>query len=1066
MIPSYLEDKDSQIPAIRLLQQIGYTYLPPKQIMELRDGLASKFILEDVLISQLKKINKIDYKGQKYPFATNVYQRACHDLQHFLDEGLVKTNENIYDLLTLGKSYEQVIEGDKKSFPFRFIDWKNPQNNDFKVTDEFEIKGRKNRRFIDIVLFVNGIPFVAIECKRRDKEHSLDEAISQHLRNQKPDDVPGFFHFTQMLIATNVNEFKYAVTGTTKPFWSIWREEEENEHTVRELISEPDTEPLWIERLQKHYEESPKTDLQERIPTLQDKNFYNLCRPQRLLELIKKFTVFDNNIRKIARYQQYFSVKHMLKRVHQKDKNGRRKGGVIWHTQGSGKSITMIFMSKNLALDEKISPHRMILVTDRTDLDEQLYKNFKSCGKEITKARTGKHLGKLIEDPGEQNISTLIHKFDAALNQYTFKNTSPDIFVLVDESHRSQYGMMHAKMRKALPNACYIGFTGTPLMKDEKNTARKFGGIIDSYTMDRAVKDEMVVPILYEGRATIIDTWKEKLDREFEEDMKGMVREQRAEYKARFSSLNEVLKSQKVIEEIGRNVIEHYNKNLKSTPFKAQLAVPGRKTAVRYYHYFKERKKINAELVISPPDTREGNDEIYEDSKSEVQVFWRHMMDKYGTKEDYERSIINLFNSDSEEVELLIVVSKLLTGFDSPRNTVLYLAKYLEEHNLLQAIARVNRVYNGKDYGFVIDYMGILKTLTEALTTYKALQKFDETDLMGTITPIQEVIEKLPQYHSDLWDVFRQCTDIKDKEAVERYLRPEDRRDEFYEKLSRFARTLQTAFSADNLFDIIDEEDIIRYKNDLKFFENLRRSVRIRYAESIDHREYEARVRKLLDSYIGTEGITQTIEPIDIFSKDFSEKHLEMENETDASKADRIASNTKKVITERMDEDPAMYRKFSDMIDETIQKFLEERISEREYLNNIQNIKNGVEEGYWEDMPTILKDKPEVRSFYNTVKNEMDTYVKTVSKNKQNQYIDNQRLEEKYIQAGLDMNKILDNLIIVDWQNNPDVKDTMKNELEDYLIDFFNDLGMERNFDVIERIMNTVIKAKESFSER
>ena len=1036
--------------------------------MELRDGLASRYVLEDVLLERLKSINEIQYKGQIYPFTLSVYHRALRDLQQMPDEGLVKTNENIYDLLTLGKSYEQTIDGDKKSFPFRFIDWENPENNSYHVTDEFEIKGRSSRRIIDIVLFVNGIPFVAVECKRRDREDSLDEAISQHLRNQKPEEVPGFFHFTQMLVATNVSEFKYATTGTSKPFWAIWHEEDDgaSEKIVRNLIAKPDTSPRWIKRLQSHYQQEPRREPGERKVTLQDKNLYNLCNRERLLELTKKFTVFDNNIRKIARYKQYFAVKQMVSRVHQRDEQGRRKGGVIWHTQGSGKSITMVLMSRNLALGEDISTHRMILVTDRTDLDDQLYKTFKSCGKEITKARTGTHLGELIEDPGAQNISTLIHKFNAALNQGTFRNKSPNIFVLVDESHRTQYGMMHAKMRKALPNACYIGFTGTPLMRDEKNTARKFGGIIDYYTMDRAVEDKMVVPILYEGRTTIIDTWREKIDRGFEQDMEGMVREQKAEYKRKFSSLNNVLKSQKVVEEIARDVTRHYKKNLKDTPFKAQLAVPDRKTAVRYYRYFKERGEINAELVISPPDTREDNDDIYNDPQSEVQVFWRNMMEKYRTKEEYETSIINLFNSDGEEVELLIVVSKLLTGFDSPRNTVLYLAKYLEEHNLLQAIARVNRVYEGKDFGFVIDYRGILKTLTEALTTYQALKEFDEKDLEGTITPIRKIIEKLPQYHSELWDVFRECENTDDKEAIEQFLRPQNRRDKFYEKLSQFTRTLQTAFSVENLFEIIDENDIVRYKEDLKFFENLRRSVRIRYAESIDHKEYEARVRKLLDSYVGTEGIQQTIEPVDIFSDAFSEEHLEKENETDASKADRIASNTKKVITERMDEDPAMFRKFSEMIDETIQQFLDERISESEYLKDIQQIRDGVKRGSWTDTPGILKNKPEARAFYNTVKDEFDEHITQLKTEGENGQLNPQRLREKYIRAGIDINKILDNLLIVDWENNPDVKDNMKNELEDYLIELFNELGFERDFDVIERIMNTAIKAKESYSAK
>src|SRR5699024_5645383 len=270
---------------------------------------------------------------------------------------------------------------------------------------------------------------------------------------------------------------------------------------------------------------------------------------------------------------------------------------------------------------------------------------------------------------------------------------------------------------------------------------------------------------------------------------------------------------------------------------------------------------------------------------------------------------------------------------------------YLQEHNLLQAIARVNRLFEGKDFGLVIDYRGILGTLKDALNNYQALDSFEEEDLQGVVTPIQDVIDKLPQLHSELWGVWKECDNTDDKEALERVLRPQDIRDTFYAKLSNFARTLQAAFSADRLFDHIDEETINKYKQDLKFFEDLRRSVRIRYSESIDHREYEDRVQKLLDSYVGTEGIEQIIEPVNIFSKDFSEERLDNQQETDASKADRIASSTKKVITEKMEEDPALYRKFSDMIHETIQKFLDERISEKEYLEKAKEISKGVQEG-------------------------------------------------------------------------------------------------------------------------
>jgi len=724
----------------------------------------------------------------------------------------------------------------------------------------------------------------------------------------------------------------------------------------------------------------------------------------------------------------------------------------------------MIFMSKNLALTNTISSHRIILVTDRTDLDKQLTKTFKSCGKDITRAKTGKHLGKLVEDRGKQNISTIINKFNAALNRQAFTNESSNIFVLVDESHRTQYGLMHAKMKKVLPNACYIGFSGTPLMKKEKSTARKFGGIIDSYTMDQAVEDGAVVPIIYEGRAAILDTWKEKIDRGFDRDMESMTEEQKVEYKTRYSSLNKLLTARHVIEEIANDVTDHYLKNLKNTKYKAQLTVPYRRTAVKYYRYFKERGQINAELVISPPDTREGHDDVYDDPNDDVQIFWQRMMDRFGNKDNYENSLVNLFKSDSEEVELLIVVQKLLTGFDSPRNMVLYLARYLEEHNLLQAIARVNRLFEGKDFGYIIDYRGILGNLKEARTSYQALEGFEEEDLRQAVTPIREVINKLPQLHSELWDVFKECDNTDDKEALERFLRPQDRRDDFYEKLSNFARTLQAAFSANRLFDHIDEATIQKYKRDVKFFENLRRSVRLRYSESIDHREYEDRVQKLLDSYVGTEGMQQIIEPVNIFSEDFSEKQLDEEQETDASKADRIASATKKAVTEKMEEDPALYRRFSDMIHETIEKFRHDRISEKEYLEQIKEIKQGVIEGSFADTPTRLKDKPEARSYYNTVKDEFDNYIVNRKTEAENGQIDPKVLNEMYVQAGIEIGQALNNLAIVDWTTNPDVKNDMFIAIEDYMIEFFRELDLKRDFDVIERIAETIIKQKKSRS--
>lgn len=1062
--PSYLEDQDSQLPALRLLQAMGYQYISPEQTVEQRNGLLSQVVLDGILTEQLKKINRIEYKGEAHPFSFNTITRAVKDIRDVLDQGLINTNEYIYDLLTLGKSYEEIINQDKKSWPFRFIDWENPKNNVYHVTDEFEVKGLHSTRRPDLVLFVNGIPLAVIECKRRDKKNALKEAISQHLRNQEKKNIPRLFHYSQLLIATSVNELKYATTGTPAKFWSVWRERENFSNKVAKLVSQPDKDEEWKHRLPAHYRQAPQTEAQSREATTQDLNLYSLCRPDRLTELTYRFMVYDNGVKKVARYQQYFGVLNTMERIRDVNPDGTRKGGVIWHTQGSGKSITMVMMSRNIALDKSIPNQRIVIVTDRTDLDDQLWKAFKSCGKEITRARKGTNLAKLINNSGVENIATTIHKFDAAARQKTTPNPAKNIFVLVDEGHRTQYGEMHAKMKKLLPNACYIGFTGTPLMKGkEKNTANRFGGIIDSYTMKQAVEDGAVVPLLYEGRAAKLDVWKEKLDREFERDMQDMAQEQKVEYKTKYSSLDKLLKSKHVIEEIARDVSEHFEKNLKGTPYKAQIAVPDKLSGLRYYRAFKEIGIVNADLVISAPDTREGHDDVYDDPNDEVQIFWERMMEKHGSKEAYEKNIINLFKSDGKEVELLIVVHKLLTGFDAPRNTVIYLAKRLEEHNLLQAIARVNRLFEGKDYGYIVDYRGILGKLNEALTNYEALSKFEEEELQSAVFSVKSVIDKLPQLHSDLWEVFKECSDTSDKEVIEKFLGPDDRRELFYERLSNFARTLSAAFSADDLYSLVSESEIQKYKRDLKFFESLRRSVRIRYNESIDHKEYEDRVRKLIDSYVGTEGIQQVVEPISVFDKAFSMKQLELENPSDASKADRIARETEKVITERMDEDPAMYSKFSEMIEETIRKYLEDRISDREYLKKILEIKEGVENKTLTDQPVILHNKPEARAFYGIIKKELSDFVLELknSEDLESLSIDPKSLEEKCVEKGIEIDEEIQNKTIVDWVNNKDVKNQMFNSIEDQLIDLFRELDLKRDFDVMERIARSIIKSAE-----
>src|SRR5262245_36367956 len=505
--PSFLEDHISQIPALQLLQNIGYVYLRQQDVHLERRGKLSNVLLEGVMERQLRKLNRINFKGGEHEFSDANIQAAVQTLKDVvLSDGLIRTNEQVYDLISLGKSFEQKIDGDTKSFTLIYVDWKRPENNVFHVAEEFEVEradGAQTCR-LDIALFVNGIPFAVIECKRPDERDAIKTAISRHLRNQQSEFLPRLFAYSQMLLAINNNDAMYATTGTPPEFWAHWRERAEITQEVGRLINKPLTkeqkDKLFADRFAYARRDFDDLELEGRPVTEQDKAIYCLLRPERLIELTRQFIVFDSGQKKIARYQQYFAVKKTIERIKRVGADGKRAGGVIWHTQGSGKSLTMVMMAKAIALEESGADPRIALVTDRVDLDDQIWGAFHSCGKEPVKATTGKHLIELLALNKASIITTVIDKFETAVKTSGFQNDSNNVFALVDESHRSQYGETNARMRKVLPNACYIGFTGTPLKKKDRNTAAKFGGVIDAYKIDQAVRDKAVTPLLYEGR--------------------------------------------------------------------------------------------------------------------------------------------------------------------------------------------------------------------------------------------------------------------------------------------------------------------------------------------------------------------------------------------------------------------------------------------------------------------------------------------------------------------------------------------------------------------------------------
>lgn len=1073
------EKHQSQIPALQLLVALGFQPLSQEEALRLRGGRLRNVVLDEILEKQLQRLNRYSYRGAEYEFDLEDTHEAIRRLKPTPDrlKGLRGTNQDIYDRLLLGTTITKSIDGDSKSYSFRYIDWEDPENNVFHVTAEFAVErtASTQMRRCDIVGFVNGIPFLVIENKR--PTESLKKAGSQLIGYQQEDNIPQLFHFAQLLMTMNRSDARYATVGTPAKFWQHWREEDDAQNAtaalaeslaedaqqatqnVQELIKpiDPDrlaelvNSPLNMGD-EKAVFSGPMADALnhfrrlseegERAITEQDRLIYSLCRPERLLDLVRRFTVFDGGARKVARHQQYFGIRRALETIQQVDGNGVRKGGVIWHTQGSGKSLTMVMLGRALAFEKSIENPRILIVTDRDDLDKQIKDTFKSCDLEPVRARTGVHLLELVQNRTPL-VTTIINKFDTALKSKPVEDNDPNLFVLVDESHRTQtgryggLGQFAAKMRRLLPKACYLGFTGTPLLKKDRNTLSTFGRLIHRYGIGEAVADGAVVPLLYEGRLVdqqvsgrVIDSWFDKIS-------VGLNDSQKADLKRKFSRMDALSKTEQAIRAKAFDISEHFRQHWQGTGFKAQLVAPSKAAAVRFKEVLDEIGHVSSEIVISGPNENEGNEEVDQGSKDRVRRFWDAMMERYRTEEEYNRQIIQDFKG-SGDPEILIVVSKLLTGFDAPRNTVLYVCKSLKEHNLLQAIARVNRLFdeNGKEkqFGFIVDYEGLLGELDEALSTYSALEGYDSEDLVGTVHDVKEEIRKLPQLHEQLWDVFKSVRNKKDMEQFEQHLADDAIREEFYRRLKAFSRGLHIALSSDKLFDVLDDAQIARLKWDWKEFSELKRSVQLRYQETVDLKEFEPKIQQLLDDHVVAMPAETIIEIVNINDPDALKEVVEETGVSDASKADRIASATRKTITERMDEDPSFYKQFSELLEEAIREYRERRLSEKEYLGSVVGIASKVarrERG--SNVPETIQHDADAQALFGILEGQLRT------------------ADEKVIPAedaatiAREIVEIIKAHLIVDLWSNEVAQNNLRNAIDDHFFDVLRD---ERGIDV------------------
>lgn len=1010
--------------ALRLLQGMGWQTLTPEEALRMRRGRLGSVLLEPVLAERLAAVNRVRARTGDVPFSEANIATAIERLRGTGPLGLLRANEAMTDLLLLGTSLPQMVEGETRSHSLRYIDWTTPTNNVFHVVPEFEVtRSRRTDSYIpDLVFFVNGIPLGVIEGKAMRVD--VKQGVSQHLRNQSPDGITSLFATVQILGAINIRDARYATVGTAAKFWAIWRDDPDEEAAARAAVGSE--------------------------PSAQDRLLHALFRPDRILDMARRFTLFDAGEKKIARYQQVHAIKRILARLRTVGANGKRSGGVLWHTQGSGKSLTMVMLARALAMEESIPAARVVLVTDRTDLDDQLSTTFRNSGLEPVQATSGRHLLESVLR-GRGLVSSTLQKFNAALNVRDLRDDSADVFLLVDESHRSQSGAMHTRLRKVFRNACYLGFTGTPLLKKEKSTFARFGDLIDRYDMRQAVEDGQVVPLLYEGRLVEQEVNKAGLDVWFDRTTASLSPEARADLKRRFARMAEVGQTSGTLAAIAFDISQHFASTFGGTPFKGQIVAFNKRTAVRLKKALDDIGLVTSEVVISPPDEREDHDEVEEEPSDEVQAFWRRMVGptgRYGDERAYVDGITTAFKK-SETPELLICVSKLLTGFDAPRNAVLYICRKMENHELLQAIARVNRLFEGKEHGLIVDYQGLLGSLDKALAAYDALAGYDEEDIADIVRSVKEEVDALPQRHADLLDVFRGVPPPADLEACRRHLADDDRRRDFYGKLAAFGRTLHTALSvAEFVNDPASGGAIARYKADLKRFHDLRAAAKASYEPGEDTSGLEPRIRKLLDQHVTAHQVRVLTPAVDILDKAALAASVEAAGGTPAAKADVIAAALKRTLTENMDEDPALYRRFSDMIEQVILDFRQGRLDQLDYLQKVEGIQRDFTGKRDDALPEGLRSAPDAAAFFREAAAALaEAGVPEV------------QARDVAANFATAAEQVVTRHRKVDWTEDADAQRAMQNDLDDYLFDHVRgELGLSLPTAVMDDLIVRVLR--------
>ena len=852
-------------PALVQLQSLGWEYLDGRELSPEESDERNSFkdvVLERRLTTSIKRLN---------PWISDEnLRKVVRDLLATQYTNLVEANQSIWETLNQCVSVQQDLGKGNKGQTVRIIDFENPENNDFLCSNQFKVQGPEQNIIPDIVLFVNGLPLGVIECKSPYINNPMEAGITQLLRyanRREPSHNTGaekLFYYNQMMVSTHRDKARVGTITSLYEHYLEWK----------------DPYPLSSEQVSDN-------------PTSQELMIAGLFNKTNFLDVVQNFIVFEpvdgRVLKKMTRYQQFRAVHKSIHRI-KTGADRKEKSGVIWHTQGSGKSLTMVFLTLKIRRDPELRDYKLVFLTDRTQLDSQLTTTFRNTQNETVRhADSVKSLKKLLASDASDVITAMVQKFQETADDFEFPvlNETDKVIILADEAHRTQYGTLGAAINTALPNAPKVAFTGTPLIKSQK-TSNEFGSYIDTYTIEQSVEDGSTIPLLYEGREVEVRVTGDSLDSLFEEYFSDKSEEEKEAIKSKYGTVQSILEAPRRIERVCIDILKHYREHIEPNGFKAMIVTSSRRAAITYKEQLDKLGSPESAVIISG----DHNDE---------KRFWEY------TDPNTQKKQIENFKKPKGEGEnqsnlsFLIVKDMLLTGFDAPRAQVMYLDRKLSDHSLLQAIARVNRVDKNKFSGYIIDYYGLGDYLTEAL------EMFSTEDVSGALHELKDEIPKLKNAHTRVIKHF-EGLDLDDIDDCIYSLEEEIRRQEFQADFNKFAKQMDI---------VLPDTSATPFINDLKRLGKIAIGARNIYRdEQLSIAGVGEKVRDLIEQHVYSTGVDPKIPPVDLLAENFKEK-LD-EHKTPRAKASDIEHAIRHHIRVRIDEDPQYYKPLSDHLEEII----------------------------------------------------------------------------------------------------------------------------------------------------